>query len=110
MIQGINLINIKVKDHDGHTHTVQGRKGDSVMEVLREHEWGVPAVCGGLLSCGTCHVYVQSAWLDKFPQKDPEEQDLLDEFDSTLENSRLSCQLHLQASHDGLALTIAPDE
>ena len=104
------MINIKVKDLDGHVHEIKGRQGDSLMEVLRGHAWGVPAICGGLLSCGTCHVYLDEEWLDKFQQKDPEEQDLLNDFDCTRDNSRLSCQLPLQAIHDGLRLTIAPDE
>jgi len=80
------------------------------MEVLREHEWGVAAACGGLLSCGTCQVYIDPEWLEMFPPRDPEEQDMLNEFESSRENSRLSCQLKLQASHDGLEVIIAPDE
>lgn len=89
---------------------MQGLEGDTLMEVLREHEWGVAAICGGLMACGTCQVYLDSEWQDKFPPIDPEEQDLLDEFDSTKSNSRLSCQLRLDSTHDGLSLTIAPDE
>jgi 2Fe-2S ferredoxin len=104
------VINISVKDLDGQVHEVQGHEGDSLMDVLREYEWGVAAICGGLCSCGTCHVYLDTEWLDKFQQKDPDEQDLLDVFDETKDNSRLSCQLHLQAGHDGLKLTIAADE
>jgi len=104
------VITIFVKDLDGQVHEVQAPKGDSLMDVLREYEWGVAAICGGLCSCGTCHVYLDEEWLDKFQQKDPDEQDLLDVFDETRENSRLSCQLHLQAAHDGLKLTIAADE
>ena len=80
------------------------------MEALREYEWGVPAICGGLCSCGTCHVYLDEGWLDKFMQADPDEQDLLEVFDSKEENSRLSCQLQLRAVHEGLKLSIAPEE
>jgi 2Fe-2S ferredoxin len=104
------LININVKDHDGQLHEVQGKENESLMEALREYEWGVAAVCGGLLSCGTCHVYLEGEWSGKFPETDPEEQDLLSEFDACRDNSRLSCQLMLQSSHDGLQLSIAPDE
>lgn len=104
------MINIAVKDPDGQEHEIQGLEGDTLMEVLREYEWGVAAICGGLMACGTCQVHVADAWLDKFPQKDPEEQDLLDEFDSTQANSRLSCQMRLDSHHDGLSVTIAPDE
>ena len=106
----IALINISVKDLDGKTHTIQARTGDSLMEALREHEWGVPAVCGGLCSCGTCHVYIDSQWMDKIQPTDSDEQDLLNEFETTRDNSRLSCQLQLQSGHDGLSLTIAPEE
>ena len=104
------MINLKVKDLDGQVHELQGREGDSLMEVLREFEWGVPAICGGLCSCGTCHVYLDTEWLDNFQQPDPDEQDLLGVFDSARENSRLSCQLYLRTDHDGLMLTIATDE
>ena len=104
------MINISVKDLDGQVHEIQAREGDSLMEVLREYEWGVPAMCGGLCSCGTCHVYLDTVWLDRFQQPDPDEQDLLGVFDSAENNSRLSCQLFLQAGHNGLKLAIATDE
>jgi 2Fe-2S ferredoxin len=104
------LINIIVKDLDGQEHKIQAREGDSLMEALREHEWGVPAICGGLCSCGTCHVYLDKNWLDKFPPTDSDEQDLLDDFGTTETSSRLSCQLHVQIAHDGLKLTIAAEE
>ena len=104
------MINITVIDPQGLEHEIQGHEGDSLMEALRQHEWGVAAICGGLCSCGTCHVYLDTNWLDKFQQADPDEQDLLEVFDTTEENSRLSCQLFLQPAHDGIKLTIAPDD
>jgi len=104
------LINISVKDLDGQVHEIQGREGDSLMEALRKYEWGIPAICGGLCSCGTCHVFLDAQWLGKFQPADSDEQDLLDVFVNTRENSRLSCQLPLQVSHDGIRLSIAPDE
>ena len=104
------MITISVKDLDGQVHEIQAREGDSLMESLREHEWGVPAVCGGLCSCGTCHVYLDPEWLDKFQPADTDEQELLDVFDNTKDNSRLSCQIQLQALHDGLSLTIAEED
>lgn len=104
------MIHILVTDLDSQLHEIQGQEGDSLMELLREHEWGTPAICGGLCSCGTCHVHIDTDWLDKFPQADSDEQELLEVFSSTTGNSRLSCQLVLQASHDGLKLTIAAED
>ncbi len=104
------MINISVKDLDGQVHEIQAREGDSLMESLREHEWGVPAICGGLCSCGTCHVYLDPDWLDKFQQAYADEQDLLDVFENAKDSSRLSCQLQLLPAHDGLKLTIAEED
>ena len=104
------MISISVKDLDGQEHTIQASEGHSLMEALREHEWGVPAICGGLCSCGTCHVYVDADWLGKLQPADSDEQDLLDVFETANSQSRLSCQIEVRAEHDGLALTIAPEE
>jgi 2Fe-2S ferredoxin len=104
------LIKISVTDLDNQVHEIPGFSGDSLMETLRAQTWGVPAICGGLCSCGTCHVYIDEEWLDRFPQPDPDEQDLLGVLDHKKENSRLSCQLRLQPGHDGLKLGIAPEE
>lgn len=104
------MINISVTDLDGQVHEIQAEAGDNLMEVLNDFEWGTPAICGGLCSCGTCHVYLAEGWTDKFPLTASDEQDLLDDFGTTRDNSRLSCQLYLTAGHDGLQLSIAPEE
>lgn len=83
---------------------------DLLMELLREENWGVAALCGGMCSCATCHVYVDEAWLESFPPKDSDEEELLEVLDYCQPNSRLSCQLHLKPDHEGLVLTLAPEE
>ena len=39
-----------VTDRDGVEHRIEGRAGVSIMETLREVEWGTAAICG---SCET---------------------------------------------------------
>ena len=104
------MINIKVKDRFGDEHEVEGHAGDRLMEVLREFSWGVEAICGGMCSCGTCHVYVDEEWLTQFDDRELDEEELLDFLDYRQESSRLSCQLELTEAHDGLVVTIAPEE
>jgi len=104
------VITIHVRARDGQTHTVEARANDRLMEVLREFDWGVAAICGGMCSCATCHVYVDEAWIDRFPQREMDEQELLEFLDCFRANSRLSCQLELQEQHDGLLVTVAPEE
>ena len=104
------MIKLNVTDRDGNRHEVEGNPGDTLMEVLREFDWGVAAICGGMCSCGTCHVFLGEGWSDKFPAQDIDEEDLIDMLEFGQPTSRLSCQLTLESQHDGITLTLAPDE
>jgi len=104
------LITIHVTDRTGVAHAIEAHPNDRLMEVLREFDWGVAAICGGMCSCATCHVYVDDDWLDSFPQREMDEQELLEFLDHFQANSRLSCQLELREQHDGLSVTLAPEE
>ena len=101
---------LKVVDRDGVEHEVDARTGLKVMETLRELEYGVAAICGGMCSCATCHVYVDPAWADKLPPPQSDERELLQELSHFTENSRLSCQVEMTPALAGLRVTIAPDE
>ena len=80
------------------------------MEILRELDYGVAAICGGLCSCATCHVYIDPAWTGRLPKPQSDELELLREIPDFREGtSRLSCQVDFTASLDGLKLEIAPD-
>ena len=72
------MIKITVTDRDGQTHDIEGAPGDRLMEVLREYDWGVAAICGGMCSCGTCHVFLEEQWAARFPAMDIDEEDLVD--------------------------------
>ena len=104
------MISIHVTERSGDAHAIEAHPNDRLMEVLREFDWGVAAICGGMCSCATCHVYVDDAWLDAFPQREMDEQELLEFLDYFQANSRLSCQLELREQHDGLSVTLAPEE
>ena len=105
------MANIVIVDRDDKEHVVEGRVGLKVMETLRELDFGVAAICGGLCSCATCHMFVDSAWMPKLPAKQSDEQDLLSELAHYDEpHSRLSCQVEFTEALDGLRIKIAPDE
>ena len=104
------MARMRVTDRDGILHEVEGQLGVKLMETLREYEYGVTAICGGLCSCATCHVYVDEAWTDKFPPREMDEVELLEFLDGFKPGSRLSCQLELREQHDGLQVELAPDE
>ncbi|HKJ16105.1 MAG TPA: 2Fe-2S iron-sulfur cluster-binding protein [Xanthomonadales bacterium] len=104
------MIRINVKDRFGDSHQLEGESGDRLMEILREVPWGVEAICGGMCSCATCHVFVDPQWRERFDACEADEEELLDFLDHRQEGSRLSCQLELDDKHDGLTITLAPEE
>lgn len=99
---------IVVEDENGETHDLVCDPGQSVMQVLRNQGLNITAQCGGEASCGTCHVYVSEIWADRLPKPDEVEAGMLDFVDEPLPTSRLSCQIVLDDTLDGLTLTIAP--
>jgi 2Fe-2S ferredoxin len=99
-----------VVDRDGAEHRVTGKVGVSVMETLRELDYGTAAICGGMCSCATCHIYVDEPWLGKLPSPQGDEKELLHELSFYKPNSRLSCQVNFSEGLSGLRLTLAPDE
>jgi 2Fe-2S ferredoxin len=100
-----------VTDRDGNVHEVEGRAGLKLMETLREYDYGVTAICGGLCSCATCHILVAPGWAGRLPVPQSDEKELLVELQHyEPERSRLSCQVDFTDSLDGLELTIAEDE
>ena len=104
------MATLYVTDRNGAEHEVEGQVGLSVMETLRELDYGVEALCGGMCSCATCHVYVDSVWLERLPERKADELELIEELDGLRENSRLACQVPLTDTLDGLRVTIAPEE
>lgn len=100
-----------VTDRDGEFHEVEGQPGLKLMETLREFDYGVTAICGGLCSCATCHIFVDPEWMPMLPAPQGDEKELLVELQHyDPQRSRLSCQVEFTEALDGLRLTVAPDE
>src|SRR5262252_4449780 len=99
-----------VVDRDGKEHEIEAKTGLKVMEILRELDYGVAAICGGLCSCATCHVFVDESWTDRLPKPKSDELELLKELPDFKESvSLLSCQVDFTDALSGLKVAIAPD-
>jgi len=104
------MAELVIVDRDGKEHRVEGRVGVSVMETLRELDYGVAAICGGMCSCATCHVWIDEPWLAQLPPRQGDEQELLQELGSFKPTSRLSCQGQFTKAVAGLKVAVAQDE
>ena len=104
------MARMTVVDRDGKQHEIEANTGLKIMEILRELDYGVAAICGGLCSCATCHVYVDPAWTARLPKPQSDELELLRELPDFKEAvSRLSCQVDFTDALSGIRVAIAPD-
>jgi ferredoxin, 2Fe-2S len=87
---------------------VEAAAGLTLMEAARDDDVrGILAECGGACSCSTCHVYVAPEWVDRLPAISALEQDMLDfAHDPDPARSRLSCQIKLTDTLDGLRVDL----
>ena len=94
-------------EHSGKSHSINVQNGLTVMEgAIQNNIPGIDADCGGSMACATCHVYVKEEWFDKLPKKEDGEEDMLDMAFEPKKNSRLSCQLIVSDTLDGLVVNI----
>ena len=104
----MSIITVHLTGADGTTTRVQGRAGQSLMEAaVAANVAGIEADCGGLLTCGTCHVYVREPHASALVPPDADESGMLDFTAAPRQaNSRLSCQIRLDESLQGLTVDL----
>ena len=104
------MITIHLVAADGGRTSLQARAGDSLMQAaVAANVAGIEADCGGLMTCGTCHVYVREPHASALPLPVEDELAML-EFTAAERrpNSRLSCQIVLGEALQGLTVDL-PD-
>jgi ferredoxin, 2Fe-2S len=96
---------INFVDFAGVERSVEAPVGWTVRDAAVNR--GVPGIvseCGGVCACATCHVYVETPWLEKLPPMSESEKDLLEYANEPRPQSRLSCQVKITAELDGLTV------
>lgn len=92
---------------DGSSQTVDADIGLTVMEAAKlNNVEGIEAECGGACACATCHVYVNDEWREAAGKPFDMEEDMLDFAFDVRESSRLSCQMKITATIDGLVVRV----
>jgi 2Fe-2S ferredoxin len=105
------MAKVHVTDVDGNKVDIEVEaSGQPLMEIMRDNDIEIEAICGGVCSCATCHIYVGGAWADKIPARSDDEFELVSSTEHYQENSRLSCQIDFKPELDGIEVTVAPEE
>jgi ferredoxin, 2Fe-2S len=81
----------------GARQEIEAESGMSIMAAAQHNGVaGIEAECGGSLSCGTCHVYLDDSCMDKVAAPSEAEIEMLDLVAAERRpGSRLSCQVRL---------------
>ncbi|XP_046821787.1 adrenodoxin-like protein 1, mitochondrial [Vespa crabro] len=101
-----DIVNITFVDKTGKKIPVKGKIGDNVLYLAHRYGIEMEGACEASLACTTCHVYVHYDYLNKLPQAEEQEEDLLDLAPFLKENSRLGCQIILSKELDGIVLEL----
>jgi len=92
---------------DGSRREVEASSGETIMEAgMRTMVRGIIGDCGGYLNCATCHGYIDDKWAEKLPPVTDVEDDMLDCAFDRHKNSRLTCQIQMDDTLDGILVRL----
>lgn len=102
---------IQVTNLAGDVSSLDAKSGNTLMEELRDNGYDdIEAICGGVCSCASCHVYLEADWYKKLGSRGEDENQLVTSTEYFKEHSRLSCQVTVSDDMDGMAVTIAKQD
>jgi 2Fe-2S ferredoxin len=98
---------ITLIEFNGESHTIEAENGKSLMQnAIDQGVPGIDADCGGACACGTCHVFVEEAWLASSGEANALEDAMLGIRPDREDNSRLSCQIEVSDALDGMVVRL----
>ncbi len=99
------MIKINYIESDGSRREIEVEEGVNLMDAALDNMVpGIDGDCGGVGACATCHVHIDSTWVDKIGAMDANEDAMLELTDERNESSRLCCQLKASPQLDGLIM------
>ena len=103
------MVKLLITTTDGEDKTVDATTERPMMEALQDAGL-VDGTCGGVASCGTCHVYfVNKEAAGEHTEDEGFMLEGLADFVEIKEGSRLSCQVKVSDAHDRIKIEIAPE-
>lgn len=94
-------------EFDGSKYSVEVAEGANLMQgALDNMIEGIIAECGGCCVCCTCHCMIDPQWKDAAGSITSGEDELLEMLSERQDNSRLSCQVTVTASMEGMVVRL----
>ena len=105
------MITFQVEDSTGFVRLIEIPEGISLslMEVLKASEYSIPATCGGMALCATCHVEVKKG-LENLSEPKDAELDMIDTLPNATTLSRLACQIPVTENIQDAVFVVRNDQ
>lgn len=100
------MIRVRFQTSGGKETEAVASPGQSLLEVGQAAGLALEGTCEGQMACSTCHVVVEAEWFDKLKRATDDEDDMIDLAAGATRHSRLSCQIVLDETLDGLTVKI----
>jgi ferredoxin len=98
-----------VRTESGEIKNVHAPVGERLMPALRAAGYPIQAICGGEMSCGTCHILVDAPDFVRLNTPSADEQAMLDFLPEAVPGrSRLSCQIIVARDAEGCTIEVPP--
>lgn len=102
-----DVVNVTFRLAGGETVVLSGETGETLMSCAVANDVkGIIGECGGWMACATCHGYVGEEWLSRLPPPSDQERAMLEGCIDVRPTSRLTCQIILDATLDGLSIAV----
>jgi len=100
------MITVTFINAEGESQEAQAVDGQSLLDLAQAAGQPLEGTCEGQIACSTCHVIIDQDCFDRLPSAVEDEEDMLDLATGARRTSRLSCQIILTPSLDGLVVHV----
>ena len=99
------MINIIFKSNN-EEFNVSGNEGETLLECALRNNVPLIGGCGGAGICGSCNVNIDPLYINKIPEPEGNEQDIIEYLPMYKQTTRLACQIVITKEMDGMTVNI----
>lgn len=99
------MINIIFK-YNNEEFKVNANVGETLLECALRNNVPLIGGCGGAGICGSCNVEIDEEYINKIPEPEAKEQDVIEYLPMYKQTTRLACQVVITREMDGMKVII----
>lgn len=100
------MVKVRFVTANGERVDAEAVPGAVLLDVAQSVGMPLEGTCEGQMACSTCHVIIAPDWFELLDAASADEEDMLDLAAGAVRTSRLSCQIELVETLDGIEVHI----